>query len=36
VSQKAGVSIGSICARVSSREALILAIYERAMALMME
>jgi len=32
VSQRAGVSIGSIYARVASREALIMAIYERAMA----
>lgn len=32
VSQRAGVSIGSIYARVESREALIMAIYERAMA----
>ena len=32
VSRRAGVSIGSIYARVASREALIMAIYERAMA----
>lgn len=32
VSRRAGVSIGSIYARVPSREALIMAIYERAMA----
>jgi AcrR family transcriptional regulator len=32
VSRRAGVSIGSIYARVSSREALIMAIYEQAMA----
>ena len=32
VSRRAGVSIGSIYARVSSREALIMAIYEYAMA----
>jgi len=32
VSQRAGVSIGSIYARVASREALIMAIYERVMA----
>ncbi len=32
VSSRAGVSIGSIYARVVSREALIMAIYERAMA----
>lgn len=32
VSRRAGVSIGSIYARVESREALIMAIYERAMA----
>ena len=31
VSRRAGVSIGSIYARVSSREALIMAIYEQAM-----
>jgi AcrR family transcriptional regulator len=31
LSQRAGVSIGSIYARVDSREALIMAIYERAM-----
>jgi AcrR family transcriptional regulator len=32
VSRRAGVSIGSIYARVASREALIMAIYEQAMA----
>jgi AcrR family transcriptional regulator len=32
VSRRAGVSIGSIYARVASREALIMAIYERTMA----
>lgn len=32
VSRRAGVSIGSIYARVESREALIMAIYDRAMA----
>lgn len=32
VSRRAGVSIGSIYARVSSREALIMAIYEKAMS----
>jgi len=36
VSRRANVSIGSIYARVPSREALILAIYERAMAHMTE
>jgi AcrR family transcriptional regulator len=36
VSRRAGVSIGSIYARVPSREALILAIHERAMASMTE
>jgi AcrR family transcriptional regulator len=36
VSRRAGVSIGSIYARVPSREALLLAIHERAMAVMTE
>ncbi len=36
VSRRAGVSIGSIYARVPSREALILAIYERAMEWILE
>ncbi len=36
VSRRAGVSIGSIYARVPNRDALILAIYERAMGLLLE